>query len=222
MANLRQKRRVDYQELANGAPLPKVHVSNKTTWSTRKLYELEIKDNRQVNGELEVYVHYIGWPTKYDEWRSASEVLDIPEEFLTSTEESRKLFFANFRTSIKESLHGIRKADSLVELRLPIAKDIFAEVAELGSKDKKGAIRFEFANLVAVLGDNFHYRIFNRHGDFAYIRDDTLSCRLCEREPLKEYTQNGEPLYTHRGFVLVVKFQRLLGNKEDFQTFLTC
>ncbi|KAJ8019297.1 hypothetical protein HOLleu_42178 [Holothuria leucospilota] len=46
---LRKKQRVDYKALANGPLLPKCLRQIKESWSTKKLYELEIIDQKVVN-----------------------------------------------------------------------------------------------------------------------------------------------------------------------------
>ena len=50
---------------------------------------------------IQCYVHYPCWHSKYNKWRNASEIIDIPEVYLEASAEARELFFTNFRTSIK-------------------------------------------------------------------------------------------------------------------------
>ena len=61
---------------------------------------------------------------------------------------------------------------------------------------------------------------FNEHGDFASIKEGSLSFKLHEKVPLVEYTPQGEPSYIHCGFHLVTKFVQQLGNKKDFAAYI--
>ena len=88
MAQLRKKPRVDYKKLADGPAIP-CDSTKSDRWSTKKLYKLVVKESRLEDGTLKLYVHYIGWPTRYDEWRVASEVLDIPEVYTQSSPEGK-------------------------------------------------------------------------------------------------------------------------------------
>ena len=214
MADLRKKPRVDYKALANGPSIPSGSGGSET-WSTKKLYKLTIKDTKIVDDVVKVFVHYIGWATKYDEWRNASDVLSIPDIYLVTNPGGREVFLEALKVAIKESLHGQRKVTSIIELRLPICRDLFEELAKYGSFHGS-TLRCSVEDLKAILGNGWNLRIFNQHGDFAYVKDKTISLRLVERAPLLEYSINGEATYTHRGFTLVFKGQRGLGNRQDF------
>ena len=217
---LRDVKRLDYRKLADCVPIPKEGVRLET-WSTKKLYKLEILKSEVKEGHLKFFVHYVGWNKKYDEWRNAEDVLDIPEGYLNSTPEGRDNFYRSLGISVKELLHGQRRVDSAVELRVPISVDIFDELKALGAeKTKKGTFHCDISALDGVLSKGWNWRIFNVNGDFAYVRPGTVSYRLCEREPLVEYSAEGVPNFSHRGFLLVFKFQRLLGNKKDFAQFI--
>jgi len=214
-----RKPRVDYKKLAAGPELP-FDRKRSDTWSTRTFYRLIVIDSKLQEDTLLVYVHYIGWPSKYNEWRLARDILDIPEEFLVSSEEGRKLFFTNLRIFIKEALHCQRKRDSLVELRIQISKDIFEQIKHLGTLQKRGQYLLrDIRSFDQFLGANWNYRIVNQHKDFAFVGKNELFFRLSEREPLCEFDADGLPQYTHRGFVIVVKFIRRLGNRHDFESF---
>ena len=123
MDRLRRKPRVDYRQLADGPSIPPKQTE---TWSTKKFYELTVTDTRvDENGR---------WAAKYDEWRKSSDILDIPEEYLNSTDEAKSLFVKTLKYSIKEQLHGQRRVNSFEKLRVPIVRDIFSVFDELGIK----------------------------------------------------------------------------------------
>ena len=167
---LRDVKRLDYKKLADCEPKESVKAES---WSTKKLYKLDIIKTEVKDGRLKCLVHYIGWSTKYEEWHNAEDVLTIPDEYLNSTQ-GRDLFFRSLGISVKEHLHGRRKVDSLVELRVPISVDIFNELQALGAEKIKGTFRCDISALDEVLGEGWHWRIFNINGDFAYVRPGTI------------------------------------------------
>ena len=54
----------------------------------------------------------------------------------------------------------------------------------------------------------------DQHKNFAYIANEKLHFHFSEREPLVEYSADGQPTRSHQGFVLVVKSVRGLGKSE--------
>ena len=128
MANLRKRPWINYRELASGPSL-RYNSVKPETWSSSILYPLTVLDSKLEDGILKVFVHYTGWQKKYDEWRDAADVIDIPAEFLSSDEAAKKLFYKNLQFVIKELLHGQRKVNSFVELRLAVVKDIFEDLS---------------------------------------------------------------------------------------------
>ncbi len=216
--NRRNIQRVDYRQLAEGPKL--TEERQKTNWSTRQYFELEVCDSKLENGQLFFKVHYIGWSATFDEWRVANEVIDIPEEFLQSSNETRSLVVQNLKLAIKEALHCQRKSDSLIELRVQIARDFFEEISKLCTELKRGEYKLNAKNsLNCLLGAGWHYRIINEHKDFAFIAGDVFF-RLSEREPLREFSSEGQVTFLHRGYRLVMKFVRGKGNANDLKTFL--
>ena len=220
----RRKPRVDYLELSQGPAIdshpPPPH--KKECWSTRTHYSLTVTDTKLQDGVLFEKVHYTGWHSKYDEWRKASDVVDIPSEFIQTSDESRRLFFTNLGINVKEALHCQRKSDSLVEIKLQIPLELFEELKEFGTLKKQRGISWyklkTLSSLAVFLGPTWNYRIVNAQGDFAYVARGIVNFRLGERQPLMEYTSEGSPKLTHRGYVFTMKFVRGLGNKLAFQT----
>ena len=76
----------DYRQLAAGPNISETETRcARDTWSTKTLFPLEILDFKVEDGiSTQVLVHYTGWPRKYDEWRQATDVIDIPEEFVST------------------------------------------------------------------------------------------------------------------------------------------
>lgn len=146
---LRKRQRVDYAALASGPTLPKTPEQSKENWSTKRLYQLEVIDHTIDNGIPLLKAHYVGWSSKYYEWRTPSDIVDIPQYFIASSLEAETTFKSELKVAIKESLHCSRKCDSLVELSVSLPKDTFKVVSDCG---------------VAVLGKSGKWTLRN-HAD---------------------------------------------------------
>ena len=215
----RCQRRVDYKALAEG---PAFHRERQTAtnWSTSKLYPMNILDFKTEHDTVYDLVHYIGWDKRYDEWRPVNEIVDIPKEFLETTE-ATSFFYLQLATRIKEALHIQRKTDSSVEVCLPMPRDAFEPLKLYGQLNSSGKYSLsKLTDLNELLGQNWHFKIVNANKDFAFIIEGTLSFCMTERPPLVEFNADGGSVITHRGFVLVVKFVRARGNAGDLQVFL--
>lgn len=122
----------------------------------------------------------------------------------------------NLSTLIKESLHGQRKVDSAVNISVQIERKLYKELFSAGSFPKPVQLT-DVKEWNELLGEHWHYRIFNLQGDFAFVTPGTLTYWITERRPLEEYSADGVQVFRHRGFIFRVKFVRGLGNKHDFK-----
>ena len=179
---------------------------------------------------------------KYDEWRQATDVIDIPEEFVSTCPAATKFFYAQLSVSIQEHLHIHRKTDNSVSVQIPIQKDKrgggggrvppspppprFAPMPPIGVSwqtsphpTKKGWA--SCGDLTNLLGEKWQYRIVNKNKDFAFVVEDTITFQVKERSPMVEYNEAGKCTYSHRGFVLDFRFVRERGNANDLQMYLT-
>ena len=219
----RKRQQPDYRQLHNGPELPAEKVASKK-WSTTKLFELVIIDSKFVGDRHLVKVHYTDeeWSApSFDSWRDANDIIDIPNCYVHCTDELRAQFFQKLKTAIKEALHGQRKIDSKVNIELQIPKALFEELSCLGRKTKKSFYELQsLADLSGLLGEDWHWRIFNHQGDFAFVTPGTVTFWQKERKPLEQYRANGTLEFIHRGFHFHVQFVRGIGNRFDFQQFL--
>lgn len=149
--DLRKLERVNYAAIANGRTLPKNPVNSKDVWSTKKLYELEEIDHKVENGESLLKVHNIGWNSKYNEWRSLSDVVNIPQHMIDSSVEAENRLKTEIQIAIKESLNCNRKCDSLVELRGTVAQEYFQSAYRMWSVYFGGAQSVDAAE-TCILG----------------------------------------------------------------------
>lgn len=221
----RKRKAIDYKKLAEGPniKLPKQQTTVEK-WSTSKLYLLEVLDALEdEQGIVTVLVHYTGWSSKYDEWRPASDIIDIPPEFIFTTEEATNFFYSQLKVLIKETLHIQRKTDSSVVIRMPIQKDSFNKLQSFGSRSSTKTQQYsaKCQDLDVLFGKGWHYRIVNANRDFAYVIDGTITFRLVERIPLVEQSPDGKNICTHRGYMIVFNFVRGRGNASDLEKYLT-
>ena len=214
--------RVDYRALANGPQLPRKKQSlKKEKWSTSKLYPLEVLDAKLDNDIPLVIVHYIGWDSRYDEWRQLGEVVNIPQEYICSSPEATTLSYLQLGTLIKENLHIQRKTDSLVTIHMPLQKEAFESIQVLGEVNTRGWYHLHcLRDLDKLLGARWDMRIMNKNKDFAHVVSGTVMYKLLERQPLKEYDSDGNPTFRHRGFQLVFKFVRDRGCSISLQNYM--
>ena len=218
----RSVRRVDYKQLAEGPSL-KSEREKSHKWSTKKLFSLEILDTKTEDNVTLALVHYTGWANKYNEWRPLHDIVTVPTEFIESTPEATSAFYKQLSVNIKENLSIARKTDSLIELRLPIAREAFHPLEICGISDKRGSYSVKCLNdLDAVLGERWFFRVINKNRDFAFVVEGSVSYRVIERRPLIEFTpdQDCTATYVHRGFHLVFKFVRDRGNASDLNHYL--
>ena len=218
----RSRERVDYKALQEGPPLERRDSDSKLTWSTKELFRLTIIDNKvNADGECFVKVHYTGWHSKFDEWRPASDIVDIPQCYLVSSPEAGILFHENLKIAIKEALHCQRKTDAYSIVRIPIVKDLFDNIRETGVVKRKNRFLIQpLSCFNKFLGEKWFIRTINEAGDFAYVIKGTAEFWITERAPLVEYV-DGQSIHRHRGFVFNLCFVKDKGNIFDFDEIMT-
>lgn len=218
----RQRRAVDYKRLAGGPDLPNASGGRKQTWSTSKLFPLEVTDSNLVDNKLMVKVHYTDpeWShERFDEWRDAADIVDIPASYIQYNNEIKDLFLTKLRLSVKEALHCQRKVDSIVNIVCDIPRDLFPVVFNTPLTFSKHRLD-NLDDWNSILGASWNYRIVNSKGDFAFVTTGTVSFWIRERRPLEEFNADGCLELLHRGFIFHVKFGRGLGNKHDFLEYV--
>ena len=222
----RPRKEHNYRVLNNGPSLSCVKKEPRSKWSTTKLYSLEILDCKFINEKLHVKVHYTDkeWSSaKYDTWREATDIIDIPDSYVNGTQEQKLLFLEQLKTTIKENLHGQRKVDSIINIEVPVPQNTFSELSCLGCESEKNKSHFILESLSMfndILGEGWDKRIFNQQGDFAYVVPNTVTFWLKERQPLEDFTPEGNIKIVHRGFCFRMQFARGIGNRFDYQQLI--
>lgn len=213
---LRSRKKVSYIEPTEQA------ISNsrkRDSWSSKKLYDLEIINQRVQNGQLEFFVHYKGWDRRYDEWRKEGDVVSRPLE-VTEPDANAQLI-RNLQIQIKENLRAPRKTDTKVTITIPCQLLTF-ETSYLRSLGKlspeRGLSVFRVTkncDLSPALGQDWYFLIVNNSGDVNYVIPESVHFHLYERQPLIYYRRDLKPVSFHRGYMLSFSFVFNRGTFRD-------
>lgn len=213
---LRTKKKVNYRTLDRGEPIKTVPEK---TWSTSKLWQLETLDSRlNDQGQEELFVHYIGWPKSFDEWRLASDITDSKEH---EHSDAYQLLLSNLKVQVKENLTLSRIQDTEVTIKVPVQRETFGLLTKnigalpFQTSGSRIVYRLDRDQLGKALGNNWWHRIGNEAGDFAYVNDDTLQLWLTERSCLVEYTPDLQKKSVHRGFFCTLRFVKQTANNNE-------
>ena len=125
---------------------------------------------------------------------------------------------------IKENLNTSSVRDTEITVSISVQTETFehfvtvieAEVAEerRGIKIYRPTVR----GVTNFLGGDWHYRIVNKAGDFAYVLEDTLQLWLREQRCLEEFIKEGDSFVkkpVHRGHLLSFRFVKNRRNKYE-------
>lgn len=223
---VRERRRVNYRALALGRPEPgeeqcgAKQTTTASTWPKEKLWKVRVIDEKVSDDKKIVKVHYINWPSKYDEWIEASDIVEKTAEI--ETEDAFSLFVHTIKVRIKEELHCRRQSDQNIQIIVPVQKSTFDKFKKHGVVSSKSHTRTVFkieneASLDPILGKLWNRRIVNKHQDFAFVHIPTLRFWLREKRPLYEYNMYGKKQTVHRGYACVLTFVKGVGNKYALQ-----
>ena len=229
--NLRKKQRLDYRSIHEGeSSIPSVgksSVGNSEKWSTSKLWPLAVVEERiTATGQHEVKVHYAGFGNSYDEWRPLEEVVDIPSDCKTS--DAVSLLKHDLLVKVKESLNLSRIHDPEITLHIPIQLDTYATLLTIlkavfdKQRHGRSIYRTTTQDFGRFLGPDWWFKIGNELGDHAYVLEESLQLWLFERRPITDFVKVDGGLIkrqTHRGYTLVVRFVKAVGNGQELDKF---
>ena len=198
----RTVKRVDYRVLAD-VRLPKharVSKPANTNGSSEKLYRLQVLESDEANALVKV--RYVGYDSSYDEWRPASEIIDLTEEDNTVNESSinpcsavrvQQEFYSptvkNFslyeelRFKIKSLLVSSRRGDPNCCVSMPFDTVHFDGLIRWGVLDKQSKkqgmyLLTALTKLDDILGERWYIRGLNTAGDFCYFQPETVRYQL--------------------------------------------
>lgn len=200
-------KRVDYRVLAD-VRLPKrvrSRVKPNTKDFPEKLYRLIVLESDTANALVKV--RYVGYDSTYDEWRPASDIIDLTEEDSTVNQSSnspsntattdevcvQQEFYSpavkNFSLyeelsfKIKSLLVSARKGDPNCCVSMPFDTVHFDGLIRRGVLDKSSRKQSVYlltalTKLDDILGERWYIRGLNTAGDFCYVQPKTVRYQL--------------------------------------------
>ena len=161
-----------------------------------------------------VRIHYLGYSSRYDEWRAVSDLVELDTPCTLKEEYG---FDQDLAQKITTSLSSQRRASPVVKIEMMFDKNVYEKGLKKKGKLKRQSRGVEhytiedYHDLDSLLGCNWHYRGLNSSGDFCYVILETVEFYLYRKRPLIYYIEKEKkPVKTcmPRGFVLVFKYVR--------------
>jgi hypothetical protein len=227
--------RVDYKEpterdiYVEVSKLSKPSNRIKKSSKSSDIYPIEVVD--EDSSTSQVRVHYIGYSSECDEWKTKKDIISLcdddpdPTPYTESEILVRFSLYGELRSRIKAALNSGRKDSPMVKIDLPFDRlEYGGGLCLCGTKKRllRGVQHYSIAqyqNLDHLLGKNWHYRGLNSNGDFCYVLLDTVYYYLYRRRPIREYVP-GQPcpaLQSHEiGDMLVFTFVKENGTPDRF------
>ena len=229
---LRSKKSVNYRELAD-LQLPRARRKHHLDTSN-ELFPVRILEK----SEHRVKVHYVGFASKYDEWKDESELesLETDEVVEEDSEDGSSVtsyfqpysLYNNLSVKIKQVLSCGRKSSPTVRIVMPFDVIQFnggLKVCGVPSKKVRGIQQYHirhYRDLNPLLGRNWHFRGLNINGDYGYAIMQTVEFYLRRCKPLKEYLppqSDEDPVFVSfvdTGYVLNFSFVCGYGTLSTF------
>ncbi len=191
--SLRKCRHTDYKEL-NDVKLPRAKRVKHGEANSGRLYPIEIVEEE--NNRCKV--HYIGYASSYDEWKTCEELVRIDSSSETSTSDDMSSsncileqfsLYKELSHRIKASLKNVRKESPAVKIEMPFDFITFCGgLQQCGVKKHfRGSQRYtisSYKTLDHLLGSNWHVCGCNQNGDYCYATLNTVEFYLYRRHPL--------------------------------------
>ena len=212
--DLRQRVKKNYRELSD-TKLPRVSRQS-SKQNSDELYTIEIIEER----EDEVRIHYVGYSSKHDEWRSREEIVqpstNQPAERYRPFDCHDQLAYA-----IKSALVSHRDKDPAVRIEIPFDPLIF----QGGLRNKGRLMRQargeehytinEYGDLTPFLGKQWYIRGINAQLDFCAVTEETVEFYLHKKAAIVDHLSGT----IQGGYVLIFKFVRFDGVKNQLSDF---
>ena len=216
----------NYRQL-NTIKLPRAHKSS----SKEKLYPIEVVEINGSRGRI----HYVGYDDCFDEWRDLAELVNIPpspsncDDSAYETPIQQYSLHNELRIKIKQCLvFRAGKASPSVTIDMGFDYLLFkgglqpAGVVKQHTRSLRYKLR-SYKDLDPLLGQNWHYRGANEHGDYAFVILSSVEYYIHKRRKLIEYrpsqsaAQSTPVLHSEdASYALKFSFTRGYGNKSTF------
>lgn len=179
----------------------------------QQLYDIEIIEEEG----SKVKIHYIGYDSRFDEWKPKEEVvLKKPQDLVRDFDPLTEL-----ACQIKRRLVPSRHDDPDVRIQTPATEEAFKILSSKAVKKDRHFTIKKYKDLDDILGPRWHIRVVNRNGDFSYVILETIRFRLVQPRNLLEYepvfnegSVTFEPQYVEQCLSIVFTFVRGDGNKS--------
>lgn len=171
----------------------------KTTSSRDRLYPIEVVET---DGDDRVKVHYVGYSDIYNGWKDKAELEDFTPATSSTTAESSDISSTSYQPysfhqylmfRVKKSITCSRIASPKVVIIMPIDVLLFNGGLKMAGKPTKkvGGVQYygvdKYRDLNHLLGNNWHVRGLNSHGDYGYAIKNTVQFYIRKYRPLTEY-----------------------------------
>jgi hypothetical protein len=192
--SLKKRKATSYAEV-NLLHLPKPMKRKREA----KLYPVLVIEEDKENGRVKV--HYVGYSTKFDEWKDTDEIEDLPGK--DTPDVTEKLNGAprveELAYQIKKRLLSTRKSSPLVSIEVPLDLTTFqSELTSCGSKLGR-SVRgqpvygiLQHSDLNAAFGEDWHIRLLNTGGDFCYCHKGSVEFYIRRRKDIVEVEKGGK------------------------------
>lgn len=220
---LRKKERKNYRALADiQLPRPEKVPSKADT-----LYPIEVLERTSDR----VKIHWVGYDSKFDEWRNEEDIEDIPEPKpgALQIEQYRPLdLHKELAYAIKAALRSsLPRRDPDVRVEVPFdlllynggLKAAGTFVREFRGHQVYGIKAYD--DLTPLLGRRWYLRVLNEQKDFCAVKLGTVLFYIHRRPALKEFSpEDGAPIPMEGGYIVIFKFVRVDGVRRQLQEYL--
>ena len=214
---LTRKRVINFKELVE-IKLPKAKRI-KEARNENQLYDVEVIGND--HRTQRVKIHYIGYSSRYDEWRPLSDIVDKRTSVMNEDSSFLRLH-TELASRIKSNLLSSRKNSPEVRIEIPFDRGLYNSNAGLRSigrevKVIRGVMHYSvasYSDLIPILGKNWYIRGINEAGDCCYVILEMVRFFLRRRRYQVEYipdsgSEHGtKRIEKEQGYLLVFTFIR--------------
>ena len=204
----RSVKRPDYRKLAdlNVPKLRKItgvkrETSNNTEKISTQLFRLQVIDEN-ADSEL-VKVHYVGYDSRFDEWRPKSDLIDLNDDTSLNRVEGNELsenledivvfngpvsivakpfsLYEELAYRIKSLFLSTRKGDPVCCTSMTFDTIHFDDLIRRGTLVKGQQTVYTLSPLTKlddILGERWYIRGINAAGDFCYVKPGTVRYQL--------------------------------------------
>ena len=194
------------------------------------LYDIEIIEEERDR----VKIHYVGYGSSSDEWIRKTDIRYKPvANPRPEPPDAVALALSTLASSIKQKLVPSRNVDPAVRIQLPMNEEAIQLLHQRGRSlgNHRGHAVYgisEYSDLDELLGKQWHMRIDNTFGDFAYAIKETIRYHVIQPKSLLDFEvtrdSSGElkfsPFFIEQPTTLIFRYVRKDDNKAKLGDFV--